>query len=155
MDISCRNTKQSVGNIITQGNFLTLKYVTDGWGLESHGFKLVITAIKNISKCECAGDFMLNLLCCNSIFFLFCFVLADHQCKELRCLSSEFCISMDLMCDNVNHCADGTDESSHLCCTYLYICIKNAHDMKMKNYVETSFSLPYQMLRRRQFWDWN
>lgn len=32
MDISCRNTKQSVGNIITQSNFLTLKYMTDGWG---------------------------------------------------------------------------------------------------------------------------
>lgn len=52
MDVSCRNTKQSVGNIITQGNFLTLKYVTDGWGTDSNGFKLVITAIKNISKCK-------------------------------------------------------------------------------------------------------
>lgn len=50
MDISCRNTKQSVGNIITQSNFLTLKYVTDGWGTSDLGFKLVITAIKNISK---------------------------------------------------------------------------------------------------------
>lgn len=50
MDISCRNTKQSAGNIITQSNFLTLKYVTDGWGTDSNGFKLVLTAIKNISK---------------------------------------------------------------------------------------------------------
>lgn len=47
------------------------------------------------------------------------------------------------MCDNVNHCADGTDESSHLCCTYFLYCIQNAHDVKMmKNYVETSFFSP-------------
>lgn len=50
MDISCRQTKQTVGNIITQSNFLTLKYVTDGWGTDTHGFQLVLTAIKNISK---------------------------------------------------------------------------------------------------------
>lgn len=123
MDVSCRNTKQSIGNIITQGNFLTLKYVTDGWGTDANGFKLVITAIKNISKCKHGGNFKLNLL----LWFifsssLFCFIIVDHQCKELRCLSSEFCISMDLMCDNVNHCADGTDESSHLCCMYFHRC---------------------------------
>lgn len=52
MDVSCRNTKQSVGNLITQSNFLTLKYVTDGWGTDANGFKLVVTAIKNISKCK-------------------------------------------------------------------------------------------------------
>lgn len=78
-DVSCRNTKQSVGGIITQTNFVvsptttaeqivlvtqlghadhkiirfilqTLKYVTDGWGTDSNGFKLVITAVKNSSK---------------------------------------------------------------------------------------------------------
>lgn len=49
-DLSCRNTKQSVGAIITQTNFITLKYVTDGWGTDSNGFKLVITAVKNSSK---------------------------------------------------------------------------------------------------------
>ncbi|XP_055294906.1 uncharacterized protein LOC129564792, partial [Sitodiplosis mosellana] len=88
MDISCRNTKQSVGNIITQSNFLTLKYMTDGWGTDSNGFKLVLTAIKNI----------------------------NHACKEFRCKSTEFCISADLMCDGINHCGDGTDEAPHSPC---------------------------------------
>nr|CAD7439114.1 unnamed protein product [Timema bartmani] len=46
-DLSCRNTRQSVGSIYTRTNFVTLKYVTDGWGTESNGFKLVITAFKD------------------------------------------------------------------------------------------------------------
>nr|CAD7406014.1 unnamed protein product [Timema poppensis] len=49
-DLSCRNTRQSVGSIYTRTNFVTLKYVTDGWGTESNGFKLVITAFKDKSK---------------------------------------------------------------------------------------------------------
>lgn len=74
MDVSCRNTKQSIGNIITQGNFLTLKYVTDGWGTDANGFKLVITAIKNISKCKHGGNFTLNLLLRFIFFLLLCSV---------------------------------------------------------------------------------
>lgn len=50
-DLTCRNTKQSVGAIFTRTNFVTLKYVTDGWGTETNGFKLVITAVKDPSKC--------------------------------------------------------------------------------------------------------
>nr|CAD7265999.1 unnamed protein product [Timema shepardi] len=49
-DLSCRNTRQSVGSIYTRTNFVTLKYVTDGWGTESNGFKLVITAFKDKIK---------------------------------------------------------------------------------------------------------
>lgn len=49
-DLSCRNTKQTVGAIYTRTNFVTLKYVTDAWGTESNGFKLVITAFKDKSK---------------------------------------------------------------------------------------------------------
>lgn len=49
-DLSCRNTKQSVGAIFTRTNFVTLKYVTDGWGTENNGFKLVITAVKDPSE---------------------------------------------------------------------------------------------------------
>jgi hypothetical protein len=49
-DLSCRNTKQTVGAIYTRTNFVTLKYVTDGWGTESNGFKLVITAFKDKSE---------------------------------------------------------------------------------------------------------
>lgn len=49
-DLSCRNTKQSVGAIFTRTNFVTLKYVTDGWGTDTNGFKLVITAVKDPSE---------------------------------------------------------------------------------------------------------
>lgn len=49
-DLTCRNTKQSVGAIYTRTNFVTLKYVTDGWGTDSNGFKMVITAVKDPSK---------------------------------------------------------------------------------------------------------
>jgi hypothetical protein len=55
-DLSCRNTKQTVGAIYTRTNFVTLKYVTDGWGTESNGFKLVITAFKDKSKYKIEGD---------------------------------------------------------------------------------------------------
>lgn len=48
-DISCRNTKQTLGTLFTRTNFVTLKYVTDGWGTDN-SFKLVITAIKDGSK---------------------------------------------------------------------------------------------------------
>lgn len=130
MDVSCRNTNQSVGNILTQSNFLTLKYVTDSWGTDSHGFKLVITAIKNISEWKSLTRIYEIPQFSSSILKYFCYVIhclssffpshiTDHACKELSCLSSEFCISTDLMCDNINHCGDGSDESSHLCCVYI------------------------------------
>ncbi|CAO1395027.1 unnamed protein product [Diamesa serratosioi] len=71
-DISCRNTKQSLGTLFTRTNSITLKYVTDGWGNDNN-FRLVITAVKDSMKA--------------------------------------FCISPDLLCDNINHCEDGSDES--------------------------------------------
>ncbi|CAH0404549.1 unnamed protein product [Chilo suppressalis] len=46
-DLSCRNTKQQVGALFTRSNFVTLKYVTDNWGTDANGFKLVITAVKD------------------------------------------------------------------------------------------------------------
>lgn len=49
-DLSCRNTKQAVGAIYTRTNFVTLKYVTDAWGTNSNGFRLVITAVKDPSE---------------------------------------------------------------------------------------------------------
>lgn len=49
-DLSCKNTKQKLGVMFTNTNYVTLKYVTDGWGTDSNGFKLVITAVKDISK---------------------------------------------------------------------------------------------------------
>lgn len=118
MDISCRNTKQSVGNIITQSNFLTLKYVTDGWGTDSNGFKMVVTAIKNISKSFKSHKSHSYKWHFNT------YSIADHSCKEFRCKSSEFCISADLVCDSINHCADGTDESPYSLCPSKCIMIK-------------------------------
>lgn len=49
-DLSCRNTKQMIGAIFTQTNYITLKYVTDGWGTDTNGFKLIITALRDSSK---------------------------------------------------------------------------------------------------------
>ncbi|ERL86021.1 hypothetical protein D910_03435 [Dendroctonus ponderosae] len=49
-DLSCKNTKQNLGAMFTRTNYVTLKYVTDNWGTESNGFKLVITAVKDPSK---------------------------------------------------------------------------------------------------------
>ncbi|XP_055618936.1 uncharacterized protein LOC129764144 isoform X2 [Toxorhynchites rutilus septentrionalis] len=82
-DLSCKDTKQSLGAMYTKTNFLTLKYVTDNWGTETNGFKMVITSIKD-SKLNC-GDF--------------------------RCATREFCIHQDLICDGVHHCTDGSDEA--------------------------------------------
>ncbi|XP_052747153.1 uncharacterized protein LOC112049332 [Bicyclus anynana] len=87
-DLSCRNTKQQVGALFTRSNFVTLKYVTDNWGTDANGFKLVITAVKD----------------------------PKHGCKEFRCKQREFCVSADLTCDGVDHCADGSDEDTAALC---------------------------------------
>ncbi|XP_012233699.1 uncharacterized protein [Linepithema humile] len=87
-DLSCRNTKQTVGAIYTRTNFVTLKYVTDAWGTNLNGFRLVITAVKD----------------------------PKHTCKDFRCTQNEFCIETDLLCDGVNHCGDGSDEATSTLC---------------------------------------
>ncbi|XP_014473566.1 PREDICTED: uncharacterized protein LOC106743854 [Dinoponera quadriceps] len=87
-DLSCRNTKQSVGAIYTRTNFVTLRYVTDAWGTKENGFRLVITAVKD----------------------------PKHTCKDFRCTQNEFCIETDLLCDGVNHCGDGSDEATSTLC---------------------------------------
>lgn len=83
IDISCRNTKGSVGVFFTNTNHITLKYVTDNWGTDSNGFKLVITAVKD----------------------------SKHACRDFTCHANGFCIHPELLCDGVNHCSDGSDES--------------------------------------------
>ncbi|XP_023160992.1 uncharacterized protein LOC111592813 [Drosophila hydei] len=88
IDISCRNTKNTVNAILTRTNFVTLKYVTDGWGTDANGFKLVITSVKD----------------------------PKHTCKDFTCATREFCINPDLLCDGVNHCGDNSDESVQNLC---------------------------------------
>ncbi|XP_034949526.1 uncharacterized protein loaf [Chelonus insularis] len=87
-DLSCRNTHLSVGAIYTRTNFVTLKYITDAWGTDSNGFRLVITAVKDLK----------------------------HTCKDFRCTLNEFCVDKDLVCDGVNHCGDGSDEAPSALC---------------------------------------
>ncbi|XP_073836810.1 low-density lipoprotein receptor domain containing lost and found isoform X2 [Musca autumnalis] len=88
IDISCRQTKQTVSSILTRTNFVTLKYVTDNWGTDTNGFKLVITSVKD----------------------------PKHTCKDFTCESNGFCINPDLLCDGINHCSDNSDESVHNLC---------------------------------------
>ncbi|XP_025422543.1 uncharacterized protein LOC112692184 isoform X2 [Sipha flava] len=87
-DITCSSTKQSVGVIFTRTNFVTLKYVTDSWGTRVNGFRLIITAFKD----------------------------PFHNCREFKCQTLSHCISNDLVCDNINHCPDGTDEMTTPTC---------------------------------------
>ncbi|KNC29905.1 hypothetical protein FF38_01680, partial [Lucilia cuprina] len=88
IDISCRQTKQTVSSILTRTNFVTLKYVTDNWGTDANGFKLVITSVKD----------------------------PKHTCKDFTCGSNGFCIHPDLLCDGINHCSDNSDESVQNLC---------------------------------------
>ncbi|XP_025195968.1 uncharacterized protein LOC112595095 isoform X1 [Melanaphis sacchari] len=90
-DITCSSTKQSVGVIFTRTNFVTLKYVTDSWGTRVNGFRLIITAFKDP-------------------------FVPVHNCREFKCQTMSQCISNDLVCDNINHCPDGTDEATTPTC---------------------------------------
>ncbi|XP_044743990.1 uncharacterized protein LOC123306156 [Chrysoperla carnea] len=87
-NLSCRNSTNSVGSLLTRTNFVTLKYETDGWGTDANGFKLVITAVKD----------------------------PLHACKDFHCTFPKYCIDMDLVCDGINHCPDGSDESASALC---------------------------------------
>ena len=83
--ISCDKTGAHVGQngvIYSQTNYVTLKYVTDSWGTDENGFKMIITAFRDASY-GCHNGF---------------------QC------STDTCIDNDLVCDNIHHCVDGADE---------------------------------------------
>lgn len=41
----------------------------------------------------------------------FWLIVSEHACTEFRCNLREFCIATDLVCDGIDHCADGSDES--------------------------------------------
>ncbi|OQR74481.1 hypothetical protein BIW11_09040, partial [Tropilaelaps mercedesae] len=89
MDVSCRHNVTAVGTLVSDTNFVTLKYTTDHYRQPNSGFILAMTA----------------------------FTDAKHPCKQFKCWSpGKYCISTDLTCDGVNHCGDGSDEDeSELC----------------------------------------
>ncbi|XP_050426379.1 uncharacterized protein LOC126836783 [Adelges cooleyi] len=92
-DITCSSTKQSIGVLFTRTNFVTLKYVTDGWGTSTNGFRLIITAFKDPYS-----------------------LVSVQNCKEFKCQTHLHCISEDLVCDNIHHCPDGSDEDASPTC---------------------------------------
>lgn len=112
-NVSCRDTKQLFGVLVTQTNFVTLKYVTDNWGTDINGFKLVITAIKDPSKCIAAQTSIFNLIRAIIGICLICVSFTvEHVCQSFLCASRELCIHSSLRCDGVNHCGDDSDEES-------------------------------------------
>ncbi|XP_077498222.1 uncharacterized protein LOC144108868 [Amblyomma americanum] len=90
VDLSCGSTHTDVGTIFTLTNFVTLEYTTDNSSPAENGFKLIITAYKDIQT-------------------------IGLKCRDFECLNS-FCISSNLTCDGVNHCGDNSDETSHASC---------------------------------------
>jgi len=85
--LSCDDNVTEVGLILTESNFITLKYVTNSFSYYGSGFHLVITSFKE----------------------------PHIKCKDYKCLNS-FCISNSLLCDGINHCGDNSDESSDASC---------------------------------------
>ncbi|KAF9819847.1 hypothetical protein SFRURICE_004201 [Spodoptera frugiperda] len=123
-DLSCRNTKQQVGALFTRSNFVTLKYVTDNWGTDANGFRLVITAVKDPStppppSVHVAQSSGRQAARHNRLWrskAVSRIKISEHGCKEFRCKQREFCVSADLTCDGVDHCADGSDEDTATLC---------------------------------------
>lgn len=74
----------SVPIIKTTGTFLTMRYSSDGISKLGDGFRLVVTAVFDISMSNCPPE------------YAFC--------------RSQLCISRSLFCDGVNHCLDNSDE---------------------------------------------
>ncbi|KAL1439777.1 hypothetical protein MTO96_009631 [Rhipicephalus appendiculatus] len=135
-NLSCGSSPSDVGDISTQGNFLTLRYNTDNESPQGSGFKLVITAYRN--RFTGTGWLKLSLVCswlpdfaqdgapqytragfmCAKCVFEMVYVddMPDLTCRDFQC-NNTLCISSNLTCDGVNHCGDNSDETSHASCT--------------------------------------
>lgn len=83
-DFSCRDNMASVPVIKTTGTFLTIRFSSDSVSKLGDGFRLVVTAVFDISVSDCPPE------------YAFC--------------RSQLCISRALFCDGVNHCLDNSDE---------------------------------------------
>lgn len=83
-DFSCRDNLASVPILKTTGTYLTIRFSTGSKTKSDDGFRLVVTAVFDINKMECPHDYT---VCHNFL-----------------------CISRSLICDDVNHCLDNSDE---------------------------------------------
>lgn len=83
-DFSCRDNLASVPILKTTGTYLTIRFSTDSKSKQDDGFRLVMTAVFDTNKLECPHDYT---VCHNFL-----------------------CISRSLICDDVNHCLDNSDE---------------------------------------------
>lgn len=53
---------------------------------------------------------------CIPFLLIIIVVVPVHNCREFKCQTMAHCISNDLVCDNINHCPDGTDEATTPTC---------------------------------------
>ncbi|XP_077554410.1 uncharacterized protein LOC144169229 [Haemaphysalis longicornis] len=95
-DLTCETPISDVGTLLTQSNYVTLKYTSDQSSTltQDRGFKLIITAIKEGQLHHTEQEL---------------------PCREFKCGNS-FCISSNLTCDGVNHCGDNSDETGSAAC---------------------------------------
>ncbi|CAL8070269.1 unnamed protein product [Orchesella dallaii] len=89
-ELTCRFIgAENIPPIKTRGHYVTLKFVADEWGIESHRFTMVITAYKDTSQ----------------------------GCRDAFLCGHDMCIANRLLCDSVNNCEDGSDEHRSANCT--------------------------------------
>lgn len=75
---------------------------------------------------------------------LTCVAFPEHACEDFRC-DREFCIHTDLVCDEVNHCGDGSDELNSAVCTRKY----NPHSVvSWSTYSGLRVSFPLNIVTR-------
>lgn len=62
-----------------------------------------------------------------------------HECRahEFRCVSDGLCLDKLRLCDGINHCADGSDESEVSCDP------QNSGNIKMQTYLKLTSRLQY------------
>lgn len=101
--------------------------------------------------CACINLFVRDVAIATSVVHtaggllnLTCVAFPEHACEDFRC-DREFCIHEDLVCDEVNHCGDGSDELSSAVCTRKY----NPHSVvHSSTYLHLRVSSPLSILTK-------